>query len=70
LALLHDRLTAAGYACRVADAHQVKLIWQARSKTDPIDARKLAELLRVNLFPAIWIPDYELVGAGAAAVPA
>lgn len=54
---LHDRLTAAGYACRVADARQVKLIWQARSKSDPIDARKLAELLRVNLFPAIWIPD-------------
>jgi transposase len=54
---LHDQLTAAGYACRVADARQAKLIWQARSKTDPIDARKLAELLRVNLFPAIWIPD-------------
>lgn len=54
---LHDQLTAAGYACHVADARQVKLIWQARSKTDPIDARKLAELLRVNLFPAIWIPD-------------
>ncbi len=38
-------------------AFHVKLIWQARAKTDPIDARKLAELLRVNLFPAIWIPD-------------
>ncbi len=35
----------------------MKLIWQARAKTDPIDARKLAELLRVNLFPAIWLPD-------------
>jgi transposase len=54
---LHDHLTAAGSTCHVADARQVKLIWQARSKTDPIDARKLAELLRVKLFPAIWIPD-------------
>ena len=54
---LHDRLDGAGYAARVADARQVKLIWQARSKTDPIDARKLAELLRVNLFPTVWIPD-------------
>jgi len=54
---LHDKLESAGYAVRVADARQVKLIWQARSKTDPIDARKLAELVRVNLFPAIWIPD-------------
>lgn len=35
----------------------MKLIWQARAKTDPIDARKLAELLRVDLFPKIWLPD-------------
>ena len=42
---------------RVADARQVKVLWQARSKTDPIDARKLAELVRVNLLPTIWIPD-------------
>ncbi|MFN2400670.1 MAG: IS110 family transposase [Gemmatimonadaceae bacterium] len=54
---LHDRLEALGHGVRVADARQVKLIWQARSKTDPIDARKLAELLRVNLFPSVWIPD-------------
>ncbi len=54
---LHDQLEAQGHSCRVADARQVKLIWQARSKTDPIDARKLAELLRVNLFPSIWVPD-------------
>lgn len=54
---LHDQLDALGYTIRVADARQVKLIWQTRSKTDPIDARKLAELLRVNLFPATWIID-------------
>lgn len=56
---LHDQLEALGHTVRVADARQVKLIWQARSKTDPIDARKLAELVRVNLFPAIWIPDLD-----------
>jgi transposase len=54
---LHDQLEAVGHAVRVADARQVKVIWQARSKTDPIDARKLADLLRVNLLPTIWIPD-------------
>jgi len=43
----------------VVHAYQAKLIWQARSKTDPIDARKLAELLRVNLLPTIWVPDAE-----------
>jgi len=56
---LHDRLEAAGHRVLVSDARQVKLIWQARSKTDPIDARKLAELARVNLLPTIWIPDAE-----------
>lgn len=58
-AWLHEQLTAAGYDACVVDAYKVKLIWQARSKTDPIDARKLAELLRVNLLPTIWIPDAE-----------
>ena len=56
-AWLHDRLTAAGYAVTVAHAQQVKLICAARCKTDPVDAQKLAELLRMELLPAIWIPD-------------
>ena len=56
---LATRLAEQGYTARVAHAFHVKLIWQARAKTDPIDARKLAELLRVQLFPAIWIPDLE-----------
>ena len=56
---LATRLIEQGYTVRVAHAHAVKLIWQARAKTDPIDARKLAELLRVDLFPAIWIPDLQ-----------
>lgn len=53
------RLQAAGHTAHVADAYQVKLIWQARSKTDSIDARKLAELQRTNLLPTIWVPDLE-----------
>jgi transposase len=56
---LSTRLVARQIVVKVAHAFHVKLIWQARAKTDPIDARKLAELLRVNLFPAIWIPDPE-----------
>jgi transposase len=58
-AWLHDRLTAAGYQVTVAHAQQVKLICAARCKTDPVDAQKLAELLRMDLLPAIWIPDPE-----------
>lgn len=56
-AWLHDRLTALGYRVLVAHPQQLKVISQARCKTDPIDARKLAELGRVNLVPAIWVPD-------------
>jgi transposase len=56
---LVGQLQQRGYEVRVAHAYQVKLIWQARSKTDPVDARKLAELLRTNLLPAIWVPDLE-----------
>ncbi|PKQ02992.1 MAG: hypothetical protein CVT72_15955, partial [Alphaproteobacteria bacterium HGW-Alphaproteobacteria-11] len=40
--------------------YQVKLIWQARAKTDPIDARKLADLLRTNLLPVVWVPSLEI----------
>src|SRR6058998_839346 len=58
-AWLHDRLTAAGYQVAVAHPQQVKLICHARCKTDPVDARKLADLLRTELLPAIWIPDAE-----------
>jgi transposase len=56
-AWLYDRLTAAGYAVLVAHPQQVKLISHARCKTDPIDARKLADLARTNLLPTIWVPD-------------
>jgi transposase len=54
---LERQLTALGMHVVVAHPYQVKLIWQARTKTDPIDARKLAELARVHLLPSIWIPD-------------
>jgi transposase len=56
-AWLQDQLSAVGMAAVAAHPYQVKLIWQARCKTDPIDARKLADLLRTNLLPIIWVPD-------------
>ena len=52
-AWLYDLLCGHGYTVRVAHPFQVKLIVHARCKTDPIDARKLADLLRTNLLPAI-----------------
>lgn len=58
-AWLHDLLVREGYEVQVAHPHQVKLICHARCKTDPVDARKLADLLRTDLLPAIWVPDPE-----------
>lgn len=58
-AWLHDLLSGAGYEVKVAHPQQVKLICHARCKTDPVDARKLADLLRTDLLPAIWVPDRE-----------
>src|SRR5438094_985445 len=49
--------TLLGWLAPVAHPQQVKLICHARCKTDPVDARKLADLLRTDLLPAIWIPD-------------
>ncbi len=56
----HDQLSGAGIAAVAAHPYQVKLIWQARAKTDPIDARKLADLLRTNLLSVVWVPSPEL----------
>ncbi|MGQ0647236.1 MAG: IS110 family transposase [Gemmatimonadaceae bacterium] len=50
---LERQLTAAGDTVLVVDPHQVKLISQARAKTDPIDAFKLAD----RVLPALWVPD-------------
>lgn len=56
-AWLEQQLPALGCVVQVAHPFLVKLIWHARTKTDPIEARKLTELARVHLLPAIWIPD-------------
>ena len=61
-AWLHDRLITRGITVQVAHAYQVKLIWQARAKTDPIDARKLAELARTHLLPTVWVAGPALRG--------
>lgn len=41
----------------VGNPLQTKAIAQARVKTDKIDARVLAQLLRADFLPAVWQPD-------------
>ena len=41
----------------LANPYKVKLISEAQIKTDKIDARKLALLLRLNVVPACYVPS-------------
>lgn len=52
----YDGLVAAGAEVKLAHPARVKAIASARIKTDKIDARILAHLLRVDLIPEAWAP--------------
>jgi len=45
---------------KVANAGKVKAIASAKIKTDKIDSKILAQLLRVDLIPEVWIPKKEI----------
>jgi transposase len=54
---VHDSLERCGWEVEVADAQKVKGLAPLACKTDRIDAWVLAELSRLCLVPAIWLPD-------------
>ncbi len=54
---VHDQLELAGWQVEIADALKVKGLAPLACKTDKIDAWVLAELSRLELVPAIWLPD-------------
>ena len=54
---VHDTLERWGWEVEIADAAKVKGIAPLAAKTDRIDAWVLAELARLDLVPAIWLPD-------------
>lgn len=54
---VHDELELYGWDVDVADAQKVKGLAPLACKTDRIDAWVLAELARLDLVPAIWLPD-------------
>lgn len=55
---VHDTLERCGWEVAVADAVKVKGLAPLACKTDRIDAWVLAELSRLALVPAIWLPDF------------
>ncbi len=54
---VHDELETLGWDVEVADVVKVKGLAPLACKTDRIDAWVLAELCRLQLVPAIWLPD-------------
>jgi transposase len=56
---VRDRLAACGWTIEVADARKVKAIAPLACKTDRVDARVLAELVRRDLVPTVWVPSLE-----------
>ena len=56
---VRDRLAACGWEIQIADARKVKAIAPLACKTDRVDARVLAELVRRDLVPVLWIPSLE-----------
>jgi transposase len=54
---VHDQLERRGWRVELADAVRVRGLAPLACKTDRIDAWVLAELCRLELVPAIWLPD-------------
>lgn len=54
---VRDRLAACGWEIQIADARKVKAIAPLACKTDRVDARVLAELVRRQLVPEVWVPS-------------
>jgi len=54
---VHDELELLGWQVEIADAQKTKGLAPLACKTDKIDAGVLAELCRLALVPAIWLPD-------------
>jgi transposase len=58
-AWVRDRLGSCGWTIEIADARKVKAIAPLACKTDRVDARVLAELVRRELVPEVWVPSLD-----------
>lgn len=56
---VRDRLATVGWDIRLADARKAKAIAPLACKTDRVDARVLAELVRRDLVPEVWVPSVQ-----------
>ena len=54
---VRDQLTACGWEIQIAEPRKVKALAPLACKTDRVDARVLAELVRRDLVPELWVPS-------------
>ncbi len=57
---IYDVLDNAGYKVKLSHPSKTKAIAYAKVKTDRIDAKVLADLVRSNLLPEAYIPPKEI----------
>ena len=57
---IYDFLKENGYEIKVAHPLKTRAIAEAKIKTDKIDAKILADLLRSDLLPSSYIPSKEI----------
>jgi transposase len=57
---IYDLLKEKGYHVTVAHPLMVKAIAYARVKSDKVDARMLADLLRAGMIPEAYVPDRDI----------
>jgi transposase len=56
---VRDQLALVGWDIRLADARKVRAIAPLACKTDRVDARVLADLVRRDLVPEVWVPSVD-----------
>ena len=57
---IHDRLEEHGFDVALSNPFKTRLIAEAKVKTDKVDARTLASLLRADMIPTCYVPGEEL----------
>jgi transposase len=57
---IHDRLEEHGVDVALSNPSKTRLIVEAKVKTDKVDARTLAALLRADMLPTCYVPGEEL----------
>ena len=53
---IHDRLEEHGFDVALSNPSKTRLIAEAKVKTDKVDARTLAALLRADMIPTCYVP--------------